>query len=474
MRQNLLVVLIVAGCAVPDSPSPHEANLDVEVPEAWSNDAPSSHPPARFWETFESADLDRFVSAALDDNPDLRVSLARLDQAANQARIAGADLVPTLDFGVGGRRERRNFVGFPDFGGGDDVLSTTTNSFGASLSTSWELDLWGRVRSREDAAQADAQAAVEDFMAARLSLIGQVCRAYFSLREAEAQWNLAKETTESFRTTAKVVRNRYERGTRSPLDLRLALDNLHQAEALEVDRHRQEQVARRAMEVLLGRYPRGTLDLAGSLPDLVEDVPVGLPAQLLSRRPDMRAFERRLASSHYRLQEAKASLYPRLSLTASAGTSSEELKDMVDSDYFVWNLVGNLTQPLFQGGRLRGQVEVEEARVREQVATFASALLNAFSEVENALSSGVFLRDRESALIESVKQAEAARRLAEERYRRGLDTFLQVSDAQRRELTARSQLLQVQRSRLENRVDLFIALGGGFDDDAIDGQETSP
>jgi outer membrane protein TolC len=198
-------------------------------------------------------------------------------------------------------------------------------------------------------------------------------------------------------------------------------------------------------------------------------VPGDLPATLLARRPDLVAAERRLAAADKRVAEAKRSLYPRLSLTASAGTASQELEDLVDGDFSVWSLIGNLAAPLFQGGRLRANVALSRSRTEEAVALFADAALRAFAEVENTLTAEEHLAHRESHLAESAEQAEAARVVAEEQYRSGLVNYITVLESQRRALLARSELIAVRRARMDARVDLHLALGGGFTLEEIPG-----
>jgi outer membrane protein TolC len=174
------------------------------------------------------------------------------------------------------------------------------------------------------------------------------------------------------------------------------------------------------------------------------------------------AEEKRLAAANMRVAEARRALYPRISLTGSSGTSSDELKNLLKGDYSVWNIIGNLVQPLFQGGRIRGGIKLAQAQEQEALFFYAQKVLNAFAEVETALSAETFLEQRENALRVAAEQAVAARQLAESRYNRGLIDLIEVLEAQRRAFETQSQLLIVKRERLENRVDLYLALGGDF------------
>jgi len=407
--------------------------------------------------------LDSLVAEALDANHDLAAAAARVDEAAALARIAGADLFPGLAADSRAARTKQNFVGFPIPGASKRVLTSYSTSYNTGLSLTWELDLWGRLRSGRSAALADVQAAYANFAGARLSLAARTARAWFGLIEARQQVALAEETVASYEETVRQVRDRFERGVRTSLDLRLALANLRTAEAQLQQRRRALDAGTRALEVLLGRYPAAALAAPDTLPSLPEDVPGGLPADLIARRPDLAAAERRLAAGGARVRAAKASLYPRISLTASGGTSSNQLKDLVDRDFSVWNLIGNLTAPLFQGGRLRGQLAASRAREAQALERFASAALGAYAEVESALAAETTLAAQEAALAEAARQAEAARTVAEDQYRSGLVDFVTVLETQRRALAARSASLVAHRARLDNRTALHLALGGGFD-----------
>ena len=217
----------------------------------------------------------------------------------------------------------------------------------------------------------------------------------------------------------------------------------------------------------MGRYPAGRL-LDGSedvtLPPAAPSIPAGLPTDLLERRPDLRAAAGRFTASQQRLLAARRALYPRLTLTGSGGTVSDQLKDLVNGDFTVWSLLGGLTQPLFQGGRLRAGVDRAGAGRDETMERYAGTLLRAFAEVEMALADEGRLREQEEALTRSTAELAAALRLARDRYAGGVGDYLTVLESQSREFVARSALLAVRRERLTNRVDLFLALGGGFGD----------
>jgi len=462
----LLLGLILAGCA---GLSPQPRELDLEPPEQWTASLPEGVVPSEeaalsgdsWWQGFGDPALGAAIEEGLANNRDLVAAAARLRQAEARARIAGADLAPQVSAGLNASRSRRNFIGFPIPGSEGGVLSSTTTSFGVSLNLSWEADLWGRLAAGKRAAAADASSARWQLEGARLSLAGQIAKAWFAAVEAGNQLSLARESLESRGASREKIRRRYDAGLRPALDLRLALANEEGTVAQVAARERQLDASLRQLEILLGRYPAAeaeTQDLPGALPPVAP----GLPAELVRRRPDLLAAENRLAASGSRVREARAALYPRLTLTGSGGTASEELEDLLDGDFAVWNIAAGLLQPIFQGGRLRAAVELAEAGADEALASYAQGVLMAFGEVESALAAEEFLARQERALEASADQARAAVRLADERYLAGIGDILEVLESERAAVDARSRLLEVQRLQLSARVDLHLALGGGF------------
>ena len=454
--------VLTVGCATAP-PIEHPA-LEIELPQEWtSEDPPEGQLSVTWWDDFEDGGLASAVDVALSQNYDLRAAAARLEQAAADARAAEGDLQPTVQSTFNGSRRKQNFVGFPIPGSEGRVLSTVSTNYGVSLDVSWEIDLWGRLRNTARAALADLQASAADLRGAQLSIAGQTTKAWFAIAEAQQQVDLSSQTVQSFRSSAEQVQERFEAGIRPALDLRLALLNLSNAEAQLQQRRQQFDVATRQLELLLGQYADGVFNTPAELPEITPVVPAGLPADLVARRPDLVAAERELTAFLVRADVARTDLLPRFSLTGSTGTATDGLRSLIDGNFGVWSLVGNVVAPLWQGGRLRAQVDRAEARGAEAFANYANAALTAYAEVETALSAEEFLAERERHLAESTLQARAAERLADERYRAGLETYITVLDSQRSAVNAEADLIAARRTRLENRVDLYLALGGGFE-----------
>jgi NodT family efflux transporter outer membrane factor (OMF) lipoprotein len=465
MNNKWILALMVFSVGCASAPKVQEAQLDVSIPATWTADeTPTGEIDPGWWQDFGEPDLTRVVEIALTRNNDLLAAAARVDQAAAQARITGADLMPSVNAGLNGMKQKRNFIGFPIPGAKPgEVLSTTITTYGVSLDVSWELDLWDRLGARARAGIADLQAAAADYRGAQLSVAGQTMKAWFATAEASQQLALAEATVESFTRSTNQVRQRYESGIRSSLDLRLSLANLAAAKALLKLRRQQLDATTRQLEVLLGLYPGRELVVPTELPDTPPPIPAGVPADLIDRRPDLSAAERRLAASDERYKAARRDRYPRFSLTATGGTSTKGLKDLVDGDFSVWSLAFNLLQPVFQGGRLRAAVDLSEAQADEALINYANSALHAYTEVETALAAEEYLAEREADLAYAAEQSRAAERLSEDRYGAGLESFITVLESQRRALTADGEWITARRQRLENRVDLYLALGGGFE-----------
>lgn len=455
-------VLALAACAPSLKEPPRTAHLS--VPSAFQSSEAGEG--GEFADTdwvgsFGSPALSALVEEGLAHNRDLQAASARVAQARAQARIAGADLWPQLGLEGQAARSRSGLSK-----GGD-----THSDYEFGLGVTWEADLWGRLASQQRGAALAAQGAAHDYAAARLSLAGQVAESWFALVVSRQQFELAAATAETFGRSEQIVRERHRAGLASDLDVSLAISNHRSAEALLRQRDQQLREARRRLEVLLGRYPAAELTGSDTLPDLPERPAAGVPSEVLARRPDLQGEFSRLMASRYNVAAAQRALLPRLTLTGSIGDGGSTLSDALDFKGVLATIVGNLTQPLFQGGRLRANVDLTRAQEDEAVQRYAQTVLIALREVEDALGAESLLGEREAALAEAARQAASAERLAELQYTNGLTSLLTLLDAQRRNLEAQSQLLDIRLIRMTNRVRLHVALGGSVQPTASAGQE---
>lgn len=392
------------------------------------------------------AQLQALILEAADNNPSLAVSLARFESARATARVSGANRLPSLNGGLDYTRREA------DAGGSD--------SFGLGLSASWEADLWGRVADGARASANDALAAEDDLRASQLSIAGLVAKSWFNLIEARQQTELAVRNVETNQNSLNLTERRFARGLVRSSDVRTARSALASAEAALASRERVEAAAARTLETLLGRYPSGQIAHDADLPELVAIVSVGSPESLLSRRPDVRAAERRLEAAGLRADAAAKALYPSLSITGSTGTGGADVSDLTDLDSLVSSLAGSLTAPIFQGGRLRAQRDQARASAEAEVASYVSTVLNAWQEAEDALHGDAILEQRVERLGQAYEEAAAAEALVIRQYTSGVATIFNLLDAQSRRISAESQFISAQRERATNRVDLYLAIAG--------------
>jgi NodT family efflux transporter outer membrane factor (OMF) lipoprotein len=433
----------------------------IETPELWSAspEQPTGEPTA-WLRDLQSPELSALVDEALKANPNLQATAARLAQAEAEARIAGADRLPAAGLGLDGSRQRINTFG-PSATGG-----VRFENYDLALNLSWELDLWGRLRDRRDAALARVEASQADLAGARLSLAAQTAKAWLNCIEAASQLDLAERTAQTYRDNQAALEARFQRGLTDGFDLRRIRTQAASARADAQARQRALDEATRALEQVIGRYPSAALETAGELPPLPAAIPVGLPSDLLQRRPDLVAAERQLAAASRDLTAARKDLLPQISLTASGGTASQEFRDLLDSDFSVWSLAGNLTQPVFQGGRIIAGIDRNAALRDQAAARYRDTALQAFFEVERSLAAEALLRREHAALQVAAEEAIATESLAWERYSNGTGSFISALDAQRTADTARGRRLAVANQLLQNRIDLYLALGGPFREDS--------
>lgn len=452
----MIGMVLLGGCQIF---SPREAPVaEVPVPEmyeATSVAEAEESAPLPWLEIFEDEALESLVREALEYNPDLRTALSRMERARAEARIAGADLWPSLNVSGTASRRRINTIG-----GGIQVNSTTVSSYDPVFSSSWEIDLWGRIRNGRQAAVNEFEASAFDWKGARLSLAAQVAKAWYSLLETQAQLDLSRERLKTFESNERLIESQYERGLTKALDYRLIRSQTRSARALVEQQQATLDTRIRQFETVLGRYPDRELQSTGSLPEIRQSVPVGIPSALLERRPDIQASKLRFEAAAHRYQAAVKLRFPQVNLSASGGTSSSEWDDIGNSDFRVWSLVGGLTQPLFQGGRIEGSIDQAEAALDQVGENYRKQILSAFREVETALANEHYLQEQQGHLESVVEETVAAETLAWALYRRGLVDVVTVLETQRRAFDAQSNFLSIQNARIQNRIDLHLALGG--------------
>jgi len=346
--------------------------------------------------------------------------------------------------------------------GGGKLSGDSSGLEGAGIFANWELDVWGRVRAGRAAARGQYGSAELDFEYARQSLAALVAKSWFLATEARMQKAIAEEMAGASEKQLGLVQDRLRVGRGDEYDVTLARANVatfrDSARSLELS----YQQAVRALEALAGRYPAAALSVPPKLAMVPGPVPVGVPAELLERRPDVVAAERRVAAAFYRVEEAKAARLPRISLTAGVTSLSSELFVLQDRDNPVVSAGASIAQPLFLGGQLQAQVEIRTAEQKQAIAEYGRVGARAFGEVESALSSASILEEREAILAQAVTDNARALELANVRYRVGAGDLRAVQQQSLALHAARTALLRVQSERLQQRVNLHLALGGSF------------
>lgn len=450
-----LLCLGAAGCSLKSPPDRSELMKqslgDAAAPPAqWRGGASMPGPVAGDWlKTLNEPRLDSLIDDTLARNVDLRIAATRVEQAEATLKIAGASLQPAVDALA---RQSQKLAG-----GGDTSLS------GAFLSASWELDLWGRIRYGQRAAAGQYDSTQADYAFARISLAALVARSWFVAAESSLQRRLAQDTLVASERLAELTRERLRVGNATEQDAARADANVqsYRISVRQLDLAREQ--ALRALELLAGRYPAATLAAAETLPPLPAPAPTGVPSELLERRPDIIAAERRVAAAFDRVEEAKAARLPRINLLAGIAWIFASPFVRENSDNPSASIGVGITAPIFTGGALEGQVDVRTAEQKRAVAEYAAIGLKAFHEVETALANEAALADRYVALERMVADNERALKLAEVQYRVGRIDLRGVLDEQLRLYGARVQLTSAQSERLAQRVNLYLALGGNFD-----------
>lgn len=462
MRLNTTMTILpilglLAACQPGGEPT---ERTTVDVPSAWQGSSKrSSRSISTGWiKDFNDPQLTKLVSEAMQSNPNLLATAQRLEASRASVTRAEARRKPNLNLSASGSRTRL------EDGGPDSNGASYTTSQGVNLGANWEIDLWGRLRHLHTAAQADYDSTVADFRGTRLSLAASTASAWYNLITSENQTKLSEETLARYRKVEQIIERNYKAGTARALDLQLSRNNVYNEERSLRGRRRDRDDARRNLEILMGRYPKAAVEAPASLPNIRKDVPAGLPADLITRRPDLVRAQQQLFASFHRAKAAQKDLLPAIRLTGSTGSRSPDISDLIDIDQLVSSITASLTQSLFEGGALKADAEAAVARNRAAVYDFANVALRAFREVESALAAEDWLAQQEYFQEKSLKQAALAEKQAGRDYAEGVEgtDIISLLEAQRRASSARNSLIVLQNQRIQNRINLHLALGGDF------------
>jgi len=474
----VLLAALAASCALGPRYTPPTPTMPAHWREMAAAVQPSGPPDLeQWWTAFQDPLLDDLVGRAVEANLDLKIAAARVREARAVRGIAASAALPQVDVhGQAARTERSDAV--PPFNtaaaGGSPFGSRTQSIFEAGFDAEWELDVFGGVRSDVEAAIAQVQSAEEARRDILVTLLADLARNYAELRGTQRQLEILDATVQSQQETLDLAQARFDAGLGTALDVERAEGLLEATKSRRPELERQANRAMYRLDVLIGREP-GTLapalEPSKRLPQQPPSLPELLPSDLLSRRPDLRRAERDVAAAVARLRVARADLFPRFSIGGSFGRRSEDVSDLGLTGSQFWFLVGGVRLPILSGGRIRANIQAQDAKQEEALRQYEKAVLTAVEDVENALSAQI----REQRRLETLRAAVAANRraldLATERYTGGLENFLSVLDAQRAVYGAEDGLAQSETSAVVSLIAVYKALGGGWTLDPRHGTE---
>jgi len=459
IASGIVAAALLAGCAIgPDYKRPSVAEPQTFRGQATAEASSLADEP--WWEVFRDPVLKGLIQEALSRNYDVRIAAARVQEAQAILRVARSDLYPSLDYSGGVSRSN---ITPGVLGGPGGQAPTTSNFYSGTLSASWELDIWGRIRRSNEAARATLFATEHARRGVWLTLVSDLAQAYFELLELDVRLQIARNSTDAYQRTYDLFLDRFTLGVASKLETSRALGALGDAQATIPQLESDIVAKENQISILLGTTPT---PVARGKPmyeqPVVPTVPAGLPSALLERRPDLRQAEQQLVSANARIGVAKAEFFPKLDLTSLIGTASPEVSALTGGTATIWAVAGMFSGPLFNAGRTLGNYRASIAQWEQARLFYEQAVLTALREVSNALTALGKLNEAETGQTTAVKALGEAVEHATDRYRQGLANYFEVLEAQQQLYPAQNTLAQIRLNRLVAYVQLYRALGGGW------------
>ena len=456
---SLILIAGILLCACATSVKQKELKTMV-VPEDWQSESSSQYAnkdstdntdftDSIWFDYFENnTQLQALIEQGILSNKDLVIASSRVDRALAELRVIQPNRLPTVDINAQGNRQKIN-----------EALS---NEYTASLGLRWEIDLWGSLRNQVQFNRAQLESSQANLKYAQMSIASQIAKTWLSIMHIQGQINLLEEHEKLQSLYLKSIEERYQRGLIFA-ELYLYEKNKIQAvfESLNELYAERDQLSR-SLALLIGEYPDAKTLSYQPLPNLSEAIPAGIPSDLLLNRPDLIAIERQLAGSRVHLKLAKKQHLPKISLTGASGNASTELNKLIDSSNAFWNVGANLAQPLINYGRINANIRASKAQLSEAEATYEKVILNAFMEVENALSNESYLQDTHKSNTLVLDQTKDIAAINKTKYKEGNGEFLNYLSSKIALVQSQRQNLQLKYNKLKNRINLYLALGYSF------------
>ncbi len=443
-----LITTLLMSCA---NTSEFDKNMNnLELPSHWQHKEQALNVQDNWLTQLNSAQVKQLVQLALGNNQQLKIQAYNVEIQKQQLIMSGSNLWPSLDLSLQSGRSKNNQLG------------TLNDSNTINLNISYELDIWGKLSAAEQEANLNFLAQQASFEQNKQQLVVDVVTTWFAVIEANKLLALYQERVENSLQNLAIIEANYASGLSKALDVYLARNQLNSERTRVSDQQSNQIRLTRNLERLIGKYPKGLLSVTAQLPLLTSDIPLGLPSELVSRKPSLIASWYQLLAKDAGLAYAHKQRFPSLSLTASVGDSANNIEDLLSTSSLAWSLFGNLSAPIFNGGRLAANEEKARLALKQGEQQYLDTLYNAFTDVENAITAEKNLKSSYQSMLAAQENAKVAATLSFEEYQNGLVNYTTVLDAQTRSFDAQSTLIKIKNQLIANRIKLHLALGGDF------------
>ncbi len=458
---NSLAILVASslyGCSTSSYQS--QAMEQLVLPEHWhsnsqqeqSDVAISAENQLSWLESLNDSRLTELVTKALTNNRQLQAKQATLKIAEQQAVISGATQYPELSLSQGNSRKKQVTASGVQYQSSADI----------NLTLSYELDIWGKLSDQQHQAKLELISAQNTYLQAQQQLTSDIAKSWFNLIEAQQLLALYQKRADNQAKNLAMIQSSYRLGLKDALDVYLTQNNVSSELARVASQQQLVLANKRSLELLLGEYPQGDIAAKHELPQIDSNIPLGLPAELLTQRADLLASWYQLLALDAGVAIAHKQRFPKFALTTSAGDSSEQLTELLSGSAIAWSVLGNISMPLFNGGKLAAFEQQAKLKLAQKEQQYLDQLYQAFAEVENAIDNQSSLSKRYHYLLQAQENAKQAEKLSFDQYLRGLVQYTTVLEAQRRSFDAQTSVIQIKNQLLQNRIDLHLALGGDF------------